>query len=74
MLILELFLTIIVWFRGWKWKALAPLGGVTVVSLIIGFTLGLSGGNLESVAPLMIAMDFTATGALLGMCFIRPKT
>lgn len=48
LLILEVILTIFAWRKGWKWLALLPVGIVLILGLLIGFSIGISGGD---VAP-----------------------
>lgn len=43
-LLLEIVLTIVAWRKGWRWKALRPVGVSAVVGLILGIAL-VSGGH-----------------------------
>ena len=63
---LQIILTIVVWFRGWKWLALLPMAG----AFVIGLFIGMSGGDITG--PALIA-DLLADVALIIMCFVKPK-
>ena len=64
---LQIILTIVVWFRGWKWYALLPMASAFVLGIFIGMT----GGDIK--VPALIA-DGLAVIALIVMCFVKPKT
>lgn len=72
MLYLEILLTVVAWFRGWKWKALFPLAIVVLIGIFVGIGAGASGGTGD--LSWLILLDFIVTGALAAMCFVTPKT
>lgn len=63
---LQIILTIVVWFRGWKWYALLPMA----CAFVLGLFIGMSGGDIT--VPALIA-DILADVALIVMCFVKPK-
>ena len=67
LLALEIFLTIWVWNRGWKAKALLPVGLGLLVAVIGGMIVGSSGGaNLDDLSFLVI-FDVLVVVALAAM-------
>lgn len=68
---LQIILTIVVWFRGWKWLALLPMAG----AFVIGLFIGMSGGTDFTYAQKSAALiaDGLAVLALIIMCFVKPK-
>lgn len=74
LLILQIILTIIAWRNGWKWKSLLPVGILLLVSLIVGFMIGASGDNIDSVQNHILVLDITSIFILLIMSFKSPQS
>jgi len=72
-IIIQIVLCIIAWNRGWKGRALIPLGIGIAFALIVGIATGASGGNANDLGWLVI-FDVIVDIILLIMCFIPPKT
>lgn len=72
-LIIEIILTIVAALRGWKWKAVIPVGA----SLLLGFIIGIIGGSMGYTADDMswvIVFDAIAIIILIIMCIVKPKS
>ena len=65
---LQIILTIVAWYRGWKWYSLLPMA----CAFVIGFFIGLSGG--QDVKSAALIADGLAVVALIVMCVVKPKT
>jgi pSer/pThr/pTyr-binding forkhead associated (FHA) protein len=61
----DIILTIFAWRRGWKGWALLPI----VITFIIGFIVGFSGGGME-IMLIFVALEFIA---LITMIIVKPK-
>lgn len=72
MFLLELILTIVAWIRGWKWRALIPVGSVLVVGFLVGFGAGMAGGNVDLSG--FVFLDIAAIIALIVMSIVKPKS
>lgn len=73
LLLIEIILTIFAWRKGWKWRALLPLGICLCLGFMIGVTIGALGGNVESVDGIVI-LDIIAVIALIIMTATSPKS
>lgn len=74
MLIIEIILTIFAWRKGWKWLSLIPVGAALLLGLLIGFSVGSSGGSVESVNGFAFFLDLLVIIALIVMNVKDPKT
>lgn len=72
MLILQIILTIIAWRNGWKWKSLLPVGILFCVAFLIGYFVGVSGGDLSQIGSIYI-LDIISVIILLVMVIFHPK-
>ena len=70
LLIAEILLTIFAWRRGWKAKALIPVGAAIGVGLIIGIMIASSGSTVPAG---VILIDIIAVIALIIMLCNPPK-
>lgn len=70
MLIIEIILTVVAWYKGWKWLSLIPVGVAILLGIIVGMSVGLSGGTDISGA---IIIDILAIIALIVMCIKGKK-
>lgn len=73
LLILEVILTIFAWRKGWKWLALLPVGIVLILGLLIGFSIGISGGDVAPTTGIALFLDISTIIVLIIM-IIKPKT
>jgi uncharacterized membrane protein YfcA len=53
-LIIEIILTVNVWRKGWKWKALIPIASFFTLGFLIGVTVTLAGGQVNVLVLLPI--------------------
>ena len=67
LLIAEIILTVFAWRKGWKWRALLPVG----IAFGIGLIIGASGGG---VTEGIIFIDVAAVIALIVMVSKAPKS
>lgn len=67
LLIVEIFLTVVAWRRGWRWQALMPLGA----GLLIAFSLipitGAVAGFLLGELLVGVVIEIAVILALVGM-------
>lgn len=63
--LIEIILTVIAWNRGWRWKALIPIG----IGFFIGVLIGLSGQGVHYA----YLVDFIIILALLVMALSPNK-
>lgn len=73
MLIIEIILTIFAWRKGWKWLSLLPMGIGIFLGLSIGFGVGASGGDKDSIDEIGFLIDILVTGVLIYMVSKGPK-
>lgn len=76
MIILEIILTIVAWFRGWKWKSLIPLGSLLAMGFVIGYIYGIfgyTGDSLIESQPWLGLLDLIGVLILATMCIVTPK-
>lgn len=73
LLILEIWLTVQAWKKGWKALALLPLGVVVGICFTVGAVIGASGGSVEDLWALGLICDVTAIVILAFMCAKAPR-
>lgn len=75
LLLLEIVLTIVTWFRGWKWYALIPILSVLVIGLTMGFIFGVLGYDVIEISnqKWVNVFDILAVAALAVMIVNPPK-
>lgn len=71
-IILEIILTIVAYYSGWKWKSLIPLGSLLALGFVIGYVYNIFEYSIESLRWLGL-LDLFAVIILGVMCFITPK-
>ncbi len=78
--ILEIIFTVAAWRKGWRWRALLPLCLPVFVGLILGFSVGISGGSSADLQDLIndiqgfaIFLDLVCLSALITMSARAPK-
>ena len=57
LIIIEIFLTIWAWRKGWKSKALIPICSGFGIGILIGIVITAINGNLETIGPWIIIAD-----------------
>lgn len=72
-LIIEIILTIVAWNRGWRWKAIIPVGAGSLLGFIIGFIGGSLGYTVNDMSWVGI-FDVFVIIALIIMCICKPKS
>lgn len=72
-LLIEIILTISAWRKGWKARALLPLGLGMSVSFLIGMAVGASGGTIENVIPLCVLIELAILVSLIIMAIKAPR-
>jgi hypothetical protein len=73
LLILEIGLTVAAWRRGWKVRALLPLGIGFGIGFLGGLIMGVSGASEESIFAVGLVGDLICIGALIGM-IAKPRS
>ena len=71
--VLEILLTAVAYRRGWKTKALLPLGMSLVVAFLMGIALGAGGGSLERAIPAFFLIDILCLTSLIVLCARSPR-
>ena len=71
LLVIEIFLTVAAWRKGWRGVALIPVACGLVVGGMLGVSAGESG--LSSMAPVMMVGDVIITGVLIAMAAKAPR-
>ena len=69
MLIVVAILTVLAWRRGWRWKALLPVGlGVTIMftlGILVGLSVKASGGSFNQVDGLITGLGVLGDVAMI---------
>jgi hypothetical protein len=73
LLLLEIGLTVAAWHKGWRGRALLPLGVLVGVALLIGAAVGASGGSVHQARPVLFLLDLACIGVLIGMAVRTPE-
>ena len=71
MLLLEIILTVTAWRKGWRARALIPVGALLSLGFIIGFVVGLTGAPMPDLRPWAL-LDVLAIVVLAVMSFRAP--
>ena len=70
MLFIEIALTVAAWRRGWRARALWPMG----IGLGIGTLVGIAvGGDIAQVPPAVLLFDVACIAVLIGMVCRPPQ-
>ena len=64
---LEICLTIIAWFRGWRFYSLLPIAGLLLTGALMGLAAGLYHIDLTTLGPVCVVPDVMGTLVLSGM-------
>ena len=73
LLILEIWLTVKAWRKGWKALALLQLGVALGIGFVVGAVIGASGGSGEDLWAWGLIGDLTAIVILAFMCARLPQ-
>lgn len=73
LLIIEIWLTVKAWNKGWKALALLPAGLALGVGFMVGAAIGSSGGSVEGLWVLGLLIDLGAITVLGFMCAKAPQ-
>lgn len=73
LLILEIWLTVAAWRKGWRGWALLPLGIGGGIAILIGAAVGASGGSIDQATPALLLFDLACIGTLIGMVARAPR-
>ena len=73
LLILEIWLTVKAWRKGWRAWALLPLGIVMAVAFLIGVAVGASGGSVGNAYPVALLVELAGIGALIRLATRAPR-
>ena len=63
-LLLEIILTVTSWRKGWRARALLPLGVTMTVGFVVGAVIAATGGSAPALHPLYLLADVPCLGAL----------
>jgi hypothetical protein len=74
LLLVEIGLTIAAWKKGWRAKALLPVGVSLVLGLLFGIAIGLGGGTIEAAFPAAVLVDLVTIGVLITMVRRAPNS
>ena len=77
MMIAEILLTIAAFKKGWRGRALLPMGFVLGMGIIAGFVaggMGVSNGTIQTITLCMLPVELTMIGILCRMASRGPGT
>lgn len=74
LLIVEIWLTVAAWRKGWRAWSLLPLGFTLLVAAVIGAAVEVSGGSIERVdIPVSLLLHVVCLGVLIGLAKRAPR-
>lgn len=73
MLFIEIALTVAAWRRGWRARALWPLGIGMGIGFVVGAALSASGSRVEQLPPALLLFDVACIAVLIGMVCRPPQ-
>lgn len=73
LLMVEIGLTVAAWRKGWRAKALLPLGILMAVAFLMGLAAEGSGGSIEAVMPLLLLLELACIGVLIRLAMRAPR-
>jgi heme A synthase len=74
LLIAEIVLTICAWRKGWRARALLPVGIGIGAAFVVGLAVGTSGGNPEDIVGISILIEFAMIISLIVMMVKSPMS
>lgn len=74
LLILQIWLTVVAWRKGWRSRALIPVGVSLTGALVIGLAVGAGGGSFQQVAPVLVLLDLMTVAVLIGLTRRAPRS
>jgi hypothetical protein len=73
LLILEIWLTIAAWRKGWGALALLPIGAMLLIGFCIGLAVGASGGGTAELMAPALVVELLGILTLIVMASVAPK-
>lgn len=73
LMIAEILLTIRAWKKGWRVRALLPMGIALGVCIFMGAAAGASGGSADDLLGLALLIELLGVVALIVMCARGPS-
>lgn len=73
MLLLQIIFTVLAWRKGWRARALLPMGLLFLLAFIVGAATASSGGSIEDIQGLLIFLDLVGLVALIVMSMKAPS-
>lgn len=73
-LIIEVWLTVVAWRKGWRGYALLPLAGLFCAGMLIGMSVAATGGKLEDVVGVAVLLELICIGVLIRLAVRGPRT
>jgi hypothetical protein len=74
-LVLEIFLTVKAWRKGWGVRGLLPMGIALAIGLTVGGLIAASGGSIEPQHQLaLLPIDLATVGVLIAMVKRAPMS
>jgi hypothetical protein len=73
LLIVEIWLTVKAWRKGWRAKALVPGGILLAAVFLMGVAVEGSGGSIEAVMPLGLLLELACIGVLIRLATRAPR-
>jgi hypothetical protein len=72
--LIEIWLTVAAWRKGWRWRALLPFGGAFALMFLVGVGVASGGARVGDVRPLGLMSDLLVIGVLAAMIKHAPKS
>jgi uncharacterized membrane protein YfcA len=73
MLFIEIALTVAAWRRGWRARALWPIGIGLGLGAVLGAALGAAGSMPQDLLPALLLLDLACIAVLIGMVCQPPQ-
>jgi hypothetical protein len=73
LIVIQIILTVVAWRRGWKVKALLPIGIGAVLAFGIGLPAALAGIPKHDILMPLLLIDLGMFVSLVVMIFRKPK-
>lgn len=73
LLVLEIFLTVIAWRKGWKGWALLPTGITMLFGILLGAAVEAPGGSPQAAYPVAFLADLGNVAVLVGLSTRAPR-
>ena len=73
LLVLEIFLTVAAWRKGWKGYALLPCAITFLFGFLMALAVQSSGGSISPVSPIGLVVELINIGVLIRLAAKVPK-